>query len=86
MAEVQDSLFFAIVCAEGIHGRAQVRMDAGFRLDEEQRVCVVDAATPLAQTVAQVFTGLLIRELGDDAFTVDRVGDRPNGVRDERYH
>lgn len=74
MIEVQLSLFLAIFCAEGLHGRAQVRLDAGFALNEERRACVVDGATPVGRTVARIFTALLMREFGDDAFTVEGVG------------
>jgi len=71
LTEIRDSLFLAIFCAEGLHGRAQVRLDAGFALDEERRTCVVDAATPVGRSVARIFTELLAREFGEDAFTVE---------------
>ena len=77
MGEVRDSLHLAIFAAEGLHGRAQVRLDAGFLVDEQQHACVVDAATPAGRTVAQVFTGLLARQFGEDAFTVERVVEPP---------
>ena len=35
--------------------------------------CVVDAATPVGRTIAQIFTDLLTREFSEDAFTVERV-------------
>ena len=73
LSEVRDSLMLAVLSAEGIHGRAKVRLDAAFYLDEKKRACVVDAATPVGQTVAQIFTGLLTREFGEDAFTVERL-------------
>ena len=77
LTEVRDSLFLAVFSAEGIHGRAQVRLDAAFCLDEKKRACVVDAATPVGRTVAQIFTGLLTREFGEDAFAVERVAEPP---------
>ena len=77
LTEVRDSLFLAVFSAEGIHGRAQVRLDAAFCLDEKKRACVVDAATPVGRTVAQIFTGLLTREFGEDAFDVERVAEPP---------
>lgn len=73
LPEVRDSLMLAVLSAEGIHGRARVRLDAAFYLDEKKRACVVDAATPVGQTIAQIFTGLLTREFGEDAFTVERL-------------
>jgi hypothetical protein len=77
LAEARDSLFLSVFAAEGIHGRAQVRLDAAFCLDEKKRACVVDAATPVGATIAQIFTELLIRELGADAFTVERITEPP---------
>jgi hypothetical protein len=77
LTEVRDSLMLAVLSAEGIHGRAKVRLDAAFYLDEKKRACVVDAATPVGQTVAQIFTGLLTREFGEDAFTVVRLTSPP---------
>ncbi len=77
LAEVRDSLFLAAFSAEGLHGRSQVRLDAAFRLDEKERACVIDAATPVGRSIAQIFTGLLTREFGEDAFTVERVAEPP---------
>lgn len=75
LTEVRDSLFLAAFSAEGIHGRAQVRLDAAFCLDEKKRACVVDASTPVGRTIAQIFTGLVTRQFGEDAFTVEHVID-----------
>lgn len=77
MADVRDSLFLAVFSAEGVHGRAQVRLEAAFSLDEKSRACVIDGATPAGRTVARVFTELLTRQFGEDAFTVERVVDPP---------
>jgi hypothetical protein len=77
LAEVRDSLFLAVFSAEGIHGRAQVLLDAAFCLDEKKGACVVDAATPVGRTIAQIFTGFLTREFGEDAFKVERITERP---------
>ncbi len=73
LAEVEDSLLLAVYAAEGVHGQAQVRMDGAFLLEERQRACVVDATTPVGETIARVFTRFLAREFGEDAFTVERV-------------
>jgi len=71
--EVEASLLLAILAAEGVHGEAQVRLDAGYFLDEKHRVLVVDARTDVGVTVAQIFTSFLLREFGDDAFSIERV-------------
>ncbi len=76
-AEVRDSLILAMFCAEGLHGQAEVQLDAAFCLDEEKRACAVDAATPVGRTIARIFTGLLLREFGEDAFKVERLSEPP---------
>ncbi len=76
--DVRDSLFLSVFAAEGLHGRTQVLLDAAFCLDKQKRACVVDASTDVGRSIAQIFTGLLAREFGEDAFTVDRIdGDPP---------
>lgn len=73
LAEVRDSLLLAMFSAEGLHGRARVRLDAIFEIDEKKGTCEVDATTPVGQSIVEIFTGLLTREFGDDAFAVERV-------------
>lgn len=70
-----ESLYLAIFAAEGIHGRAQVRLDAGYSLDEETRTLTVAAGTPAGQTVSQIFTSLLSRQFGDGAFSVEQASE-----------
>ena len=81
LAEVRDSLAISIFAAEGMHGQAQVRLHAGYVMDEAMRACVVDAATPVGLTVTQIFTSLLVRQFGEDAFEVERV-QAPHGEPD----
>jgi hypothetical protein len=71
--EVAASLLLAIMGVEGLHGDAQVRLDAGHALDAEKRACVIDACTPVGRDLNRLFVGFLRREFGDDAFTVSRV-------------
>ena len=70
MDDVWGDLLVAVCAAEALHGRAQLRMDATFRLDPRARRCTVDASTPVGRTLARVFTELLSREFGERAFTV----------------
>lgn len=79
LREVEESVLLAILAAEGVHGEAQVRLDAGYDFDEPARACLVDASTAVGETIARVFTGFLRKEFGEDAFRVERVAvdDRP---------
>ncbi len=80
MAEVKNSLMLAVLSAEGLVGRSQVRLDAGFHVNEQDRACIVDASSPAGWTIARIFTGLVSREFGDSAFRVERVGGGQPGV------
>lgn len=73
LVEAIESLYLAIFSAEGVHGRAQVRLDAGYSFDEGKRTLVVDGGSAVGRTVAQIFTGLLARQFGEGAFTVEHV-------------
>lgn len=85
--EVQDTLFLSMFASEGIHGRTRVRLEANFIVDDRLHACVVDGATAVGVTIAQIFTGLLAREIGEDVFKVCRVVDPPpcrDGKRGEQ--
>ena len=73
LADLEAMLVVAMSAAEGIHGRAQVRLDARFGLDREHRTCHMDASTEVGRTLAHVFTELLTRGFGEEAFQVERV-------------
>jgi hypothetical protein len=73
LQEAIESLYLAIFAAEGVHGRAQVRLDAGYAFDERARLLAVDAGTPVGKTVSQIFTSLLARQFGEEAFTVEHI-------------
>ncbi|MEA5087809.1 hypothetical protein [Solidesulfovibrio sp.] len=71
MACVEDTLVLAVLAAESIHGRTDIRLDACFRL--QPGTCSIDDGTPVGRTIARVFTGYLAREFGEGAFTIVRV-------------
>ena len=75
--EVKESLFLAVLAAEGIHGRAQVKLDASFSLDRTKRSCVIDAATEVGRSIVRIFTGFVSHEFGEEAFKVERLGHGP---------
>ena len=75
LQEAIESLYLAIFAAEGVHGRAQVRLDAGYALEKAKRAIAVNAGTPVGKTVSQIFTSLLTRQFGEDAFSVQHVAE-----------
>jgi hypothetical protein len=73
MDRARDLVAHAILAAERIHGAARVRLDCGYCADDEKGSLVVDARTKAGQTVAAIFTDLLLGEFDMTAFDVERV-------------
>ena len=73
MGQVSNALFLAAVAAEAIHGRVQVQLNGRFWADPTDQTATIDAGTKVGQTVARVFTELVSRKLGEQAFSVERV-------------
>lgn len=78
LLEVEQTLHLAQFAAEGMFGGARVRLHSSYRCDQAERAITVDAGSEVGAAVAKVFTGLLLREFGEDAFAVRPVpGDVP---------
>ena len=73
LEETEMTLQLALLAVEGLFGQARVRMEMTYRVNEAQRAIVADASTEVGHTVARMFTGLLIREFGEEAFQVRRI-------------
>jgi len=73
MQEVEQSLLLAILAVECLHGASPVRLDARYSLTEEKRACVIDATTGVGEDLNRIFTGFVIKEFGEDAFSVRRI-------------
>lgn len=71
LQEVQDSLALAAMAAEGLHGRARVRLEARFVLSPTDRSCRIEAATAVGRDLARIFTGLLSQQFGEEGFSVE---------------
>jgi len=72
MGAVEDTLLLAILSVGCLHGEAAVRLEAGYAINADERLVVLEAGAPLALAVARVFVGMCSHELGDDAFRVLR--------------
>ncbi|MBI4377315.1 MAG: hypothetical protein HY549_12820 [Elusimicrobia bacterium] len=71
--DVEENLFWAVFNAEAVFGKPRVRLDASFLFDRDKRVCVIDKSTEVGRHIAQLFTSLITREFGEEAFKVERV-------------
>lgn len=74
LVEAEMSLQLATFAVEGLFGPARVRLDVGYHVDEPRKTILVDGTNEVGATVVRVFTGLLLREFGEDSFKVERVG------------
>jgi hypothetical protein len=81
--EIEDSILLSILAAEGLHGQAQVRLDAGYAFDHEKRICVIEAGSEVGRDVCRLFAGFAIREFGESSFTVERVDDAPEPEKEK---
>lgn len=77
MAEVEQTLLMAVLAVSCLHGPAAVRLDAGYALDHDKRILLVDASTPVGRDVTRVFAGLCAHEFGDGSFRVEAVEQAP---------
>lgn len=70
LRDAEDTLFLALLAAEGIYGFSRVRMDAAYAVDPALRTIVVDSSTDVGQDVCGIYTSFLSREFGAGAFDV----------------
>jgi hypothetical protein len=76
---IEAQLALAIVAAESAFGQPKVRISAAYSISKDKSRVVIDVATDVGQQIAQIFAGLMMRQLGEDGFSVDRL----NKARDE---
>jgi hypothetical protein len=72
MEAVEETLLLAILAVGCLYGDAAVRLDAGYAINADERIVVIDAGTETGRAVARVFIGFCTREFGDDTFSVAR--------------
>ena len=82
--DAEMSLHLAMFAVEGLFGRARVRLDAEYELNEQDHVIDVDGSTEVGAMIARVFTGLLLREFGEDSFRIQRVNPTTQHTEPER--
>lgn len=77
--DVESLLQLAIFSIEGLFGAAAVRMSVAYVLDDETRTVTIGTDTVAGDATAKAFTSLLIREIGERAFSVRRIDDGDDG-------
>lgn len=79
LIDVEMSLHLAMFAAEGLYGRARVRLEAKYTFNQQDHTLAVDMRTEVGAAIVRLFTGLLLREYGEDAFEIDR---QPEGTKE----
>ena len=69
--QIEEKIALAIITAECTFGQAKVRLNAAYLAVDGK--AVIDVSSEVGEHIAEVFTGLVIRELGEESFTVDRI-------------
>ena len=72
--EAEMTLQVAIYAAEGLLGESQIHLDFTYFIDEPRNTIYIDGTTLVGNVIAHLFMGLILREFGETAFRVGRVG------------
>lgn len=70
---VEEHLALAIAAAESLYGKARVRLGTGYLVSKDGRQLALDTSNEIGEQVARLFTGFMIREIGEEAFSTERV-------------
>ena len=70
MDGVEETFLMSVIAAEGIHGRARVRLDGRFDLNHDGRVCTINSDNKVGEDIAKIFAEFLLLEFGEDGFEV----------------
>jgi hypothetical protein len=76
--DIEAALLLAIWGCEALHGEAATRLDAAHYFDRAKRACVIDAGTPIGRDLNRLFVGFIGREVGPDAFRIERLNPPTN--------
>jgi hypothetical protein len=77
LAEAEMSLHLAMFAVEGLIGRVRVRLDAKYHVNEVGHSIIIDTGSAAGRLIVRVFTALLLREIGEQAFRIHRLIDHP---------
>ena len=71
--ELEGDIALAVLCAECIYGRPQVRMEVSYAVDSRGKACVLETGGEAGEAVARVFAGLVAVRVGERGYTVKRL-------------
>ncbi len=68
---IEAQIAIAIIVAESTFGQSKVRINAAY--DLVGRSVIIDVSSDVGEQIAQVFTGLITHQFGEDKFSVERL-------------
>lgn len=73
LEDAETTLHLAMLAAEGLFGKPRVAMEFRYDLVTEDHAIDVSADSEVGTTIARIFSGLLLREIGDGGFRIDNI-------------
>jgi len=70
---IETHIMWAIFNAECIFGKPKVRTGFSYYVSDDKPQCVFDISTDVGEHIARLFTGMMIKELGETGFEVKRI-------------
>jgi len=70
---IESHLSWVIFNAECTFGKSKVRIEASYFIPDDKPECVIDVSTEVGEHIAKLFTGIMIREFGEEGFAVERI-------------
>jgi len=61
----------AVYAVEGIHGRSAIAQSENYWIEDDGRICVIDASTSAGIDMARILNGILAGVLGEDGISVE---------------
>ncbi len=80
---IETHLALAIVVAECMYGQARVRLNAAYLISNDGKQAAIDVSNEVGEHIARLFTGLIIRELGEEGFVVERLPKQMKATRNQ---
>jgi len=69
--DIEEQIALAIITAECTFGKPKVRLHAAYLATDGK--AVIDVSSQVGEQIAEVFTGLMSRHIGEENFTVERM-------------
>lgn len=72
--DIEEKIALAIITAECTFGKPKVRLHAAYLAVNNK--AVIDVSSKVGEHIAELFTGLMARQVGEENFSVQRMRKR----------